>query len=234
MKISILFTLALSSVAATLFSLTACQKDDTVDGLDANGVYFTSTAQPFNKSYDQWAQEYWTKVITYDCAHFLTSQVVPLDENVSALHMFYIDSIINVTLSKDKALFISLAGWIDDYPCPNPDFKPASGQSLEAFLQADVVGLVNLYSNLRFSFDGMDLQDINSYRFMSDLFYFTGNPDLTNCFDPCITGESQAGVVSGYYVLLNKMKPGTHVIVVQGDLSAYNFSWNITVTVNVQ
>ena len=230
---------------ATFLILTSCQNDnDEVINRNAgpgmewrnnsNSAFYPPTAHPFGKSYEEWAQTYWNNVMPLDCEEIFTNQIISLDDNVSSLLFFVHDFTMDITLSKNESLFISLASWLDDYPCPYPDFEPAEGQSLEDFLQADVSGLMDLLQNIEISFDGAALEGIETYQFISDLFYFTANPELVECFDPCVTGESQPGVAGGYFVMFKKMQTGTHTITMHGELPAFDLEWDITLNVTVE
>ena len=64
--------------------------------------------------------------------------------------------------------------------------------------------------------------------------YFTGNPELATCYDPCITGEEQPGVMEGYIVMLKKMSPGTHIINMHGEIPMYDYTWDMVLNLHVE
>ena len=114
---------------------------------------------------------------------------------------------------KGKRLFFPMANFINDYPCPDPNFKPNPGESIEAFLQRtgneamDAFGPSTVFASL----DGVPFANLLSYRSTSKLFKFKADPDLI-AIDPCITGDKQVGVSIGYYLGLEPLSPGVHTL----------------------
>jgi hypothetical protein len=107
-----------------------------------------------------------------------------------------------------KAILSAVVAFIDDFPCPNPDFKPPAGQSLEAFLRADVGPYIDAVSLATATLDGKPLK---VRRVATGLFGFTGAASLS-AYDPCITGSPQLGVSDGYWVTIDPPAPGTHTL----------------------
>ena len=47
------------------------------------------------------------------------------------------------TIPKGKAILAPILNYINDYPCPDPTFQPASGQTLEDFLVTGVTPIID-------------------------------------------------------------------------------------------
>ena len=225
----LLFAVCLVSSALLLTS--SCNKDE--DDKGPNAALYGPSEQPFGKSLAGWTQEYWEKVMLLDCNTIFVPQVLTLDNNLSAFHFLTIDTTVDITISKNNALFISLVSILYDYPCPDSTFQPAPGQSLEDFLKAsakeDIDGIVNLQT----TYDGDTLQNLSDYRLSTDLFNFTANATLGGCFDFCITGQSQPGVIDGYIVIFKKLPVGLHTITMHGEIPSYPYTWDTTVNITV-
>jgi hypothetical protein len=129
----------------------------------------------------------------------------------------------NCDIPARKMIFFPIVNIIQDYPCPDRNFKPGPGQSLEQFLtigyrpNLDVRPLDHADTKtLQVMLDGSPLTpDLtlplgqNPYRATSALFNFKGDPSLA-AFDPCVTGSLQPGLSDGYWVMLYPLTPGTH------------------------
>jgi len=99
----------------------------------------------------------------------------------------------------------------NDYPCPDPSFQPAPGQTLEEFLAEGAKGFDDLITNLAVTIDGKAI-DPEQIRYLTGLFSFTGDPSLRTSFDSCVTGSEQVAVVDGWFLLL-RLAPGDHTLV---------------------
>ena len=100
----------------------------------------------------------------------------------------------------------------NDYPCPDPTFQPAPGQSLVDFLAQGAQAFDNLVQNLAATIDGQAIE-VSRYRYTTGLVTFTGDPSLTATLDSCVTGSPQVGVADGWFVLLH-LSSGDHTLVV--------------------
>lgn len=114
---------------------------------------------------------------------------------------------------RGKKLFFPMANFVNDYPCPDPNFKPNPGESVEAFLQRtgneamDAFGPSTVFAEL----NGVPFANLLSYRSTSSLFKFKADPDFI-AVDPCVTGEKQVGVSVGYYLGIEPLPPGVHTL----------------------
>ena len=105
-----------------------------------------------------------------------------------------------------------MANLVNDYPCPDPSFKPDSGESLEHFLQRTGAPYLQLMTELFVEVDGVQLRNLGSYVAISPIFTFTADPALATTVDPCITGTTQPGGAMGYWLLLPPLPPGQHTV----------------------
>jgi hypothetical protein len=124
------------------------------------------------------------------------------------------------TLPAGKALLSGLFDGYDDYPCPDPTFAPAPGQSLEAFLQSDILSfVVEPFVSGAATLDG---KPFKIRRVKTSLFAFTAAESLaTAAFtDSCITGSPQLAVADGYYVFIEPLRPGQHILHLQSTDNA--------------
>jgi hypothetical protein len=182
-----------------------------------NPGLFAVDSHPYGASMQEWADDWlrWEYSIpaatnpnivagvSYDQHQRGPVYFVPLGPN----H----DDAFSVPHHRALALMLSQIG--NDYPCPDPNFKPAPGQSLFDFLSAGLTAINDGITVLEVSIDGVPVQDPGSYRFTSKrLFFFTGDPSLAANFDACVTGKPQPAVVDDLFLLLQPLARGRHVI----------------------
>jgi hypothetical protein len=122
------------------------------------------------------------------------------------------------TVPAGKAIFFPVVNVINDFPCPDPSFQPAPGQSLEDFLTEGANYYIDRVAELEIEVDGVLLRDPFRFRATSDLFTFTGDPSLTAVFDPCITGSPQEAVTDGYWIMVAPLAPGEHTLHFRGKI----------------
>jgi hypothetical protein len=121
------------------------------------------------------------------------------------------------TIPAHTAVLLEIGAYVDPWPCPDPSFQPAPGQSLYDFLIADAKAFMDGVNRLEVSLDGQAFSDVLSYRFRSaDLFTLTGDLSLQAGFDPCITGSPQPAIVDGFFMMFKPLDPGPHTIRVFG------------------
>jgi hypothetical protein len=120
------------------------------------------------------------------------------------------------TIPEDTAIFLDIGHDLNDYPCPDPSFQPAPGESLYDFLIRTDLPIMDSVDLLEVSLDGQPFSDVLGYRFISDdLFSITGDTSL-QFFDPCITGAPQPAIVDGFFMMFKPLEPGAHTIFVHG------------------
>src|SRR5213076_3066927 len=105
--------------------------------------------------------------------------------------------------------------YTNDYPCPDPSFQPAPGQSLEDFLREGAMFFLDATTELSVSVDGQAVGDLFDNRGTSRLFNFTYDPSWF-ALDSCGTGTPQPGVSDGYFVMLKPLPTGTHTVRLHG------------------
>jgi hypothetical protein len=127
------------------------------------------------------------------------------------------------TMPAGKAIVSPLFAVIDDYPCPDLTFGPGPGQSLEAFLQEDVVQYADASDVVAMA--TLDNRRLHVRHVRSSLFPFTAAADNVNA-DPCITGSPQLGVSDGYFVFIDPLPKGQHTLF----LSLHSDSLEVTVS----
>lgn len=195
---------------------------------------FPITAHLFGKSTADWAEIFGKVVISLDCESVNANGLLSLGDKVVAPFGSLGSAPAEYTISKDKYVFLSPLFFFNDYPCPAEyEWEPAEGQSVEDFLEQTAKGIIDPFESITVILDGREIENIEKYRQNTGVFIFTGNPELTQCFDPCVTGSPQQGLVDGYFMMLKKLGPGKHTIVVKGELPSEDFQYEDTIIINV-
>jgi hypothetical protein len=186
-----------------------------------NPALYEKNARPFGITMESWSEEWWRWVysmpatanpnidLTVDCARGQQGPMFFLPT--------YFGSGANAracTVPRHKAIGVSLVSLLNDYPCPDPTFQPAPGQTLFDFLLAGAVqGQAADVASVAATLDGKPLADLSSYHFVSDdLFYLTGDASLQS-IDGCVTGTRQPAVAASYFIVFDELAPGPHVLV---------------------
>jgi hypothetical protein len=137
------------------------------------------------------------------------------------------------TIPAGKAILSPIVGFLNDYPCPDPAFQPASGQTLEDFLRTGVAGFIDAVTQAQADLDGVSLQ---VQRITAGLFAFTGAADLV-ALDTCITGSPQLGVSDGYFLFIQPLSPGAHTLSIHSTIApsgspptVTNATFHLTIT----
>lgn len=118
------------------------------------------------------------------------------------------------TIPRDKAILLAISFYSNTYPCPDPAFEPAPGQSLYDFLVADAKPNMDRTDLVEVTLDGRPLRRELDYRFVSEnLYAIKGDPSLQSTFDSCITTSWQPAIVDGFFMLFKPLRPGPHTIV---------------------
>lgn len=182
---------------------------------------FGPDAHPYGRSLTAWSKDWWRWELSIPTERnpSLDTTGEDCDEGQQG-KVWYLGSIFGsgeitrtCTIPRHKALFINLSGILNDYPCPDPNFQPAPGQSLEDFLTEGVRAVVELVNSLTLTVDGRTVGRLFDRRYTSRLFIFKGDPSLKTSIDGCITGDRQPAVSDGYYVMLKPLSRGTHTVV---------------------
>lgn len=257
MKTQIFKHAAFAAAFAATFFFTACEKTDheaavspateqTGDPVVAgeitgrangNSKVFPPTAHPYGKSYAEWTEVWVQQFYMADCENI--PFFVSPDPLFYAGGPVYIMAGItgegnsaNVTIPHGKAVLFPLANFWADI-CP--DELPA-GMTEEEYLNELIEGALPLIdeSSLLLTIDGDEVNNLGAYKVVSDLFSFTGNPVLAECFDPCVTGEPQPGITGGYYVILKPLSKGQHTVYYHSEVPAFEFVQDATYNITVE
>jgi hypothetical protein len=222
-------------------SAAACGSDPSASGVEAtstalrsdcddpNPALFAKDARPYGKSIERWSELLWSYIYAQpiDQSPFLDTTGADCAVGQKG-PVWFLPAVPGATLGtsvtrtctipRHRAILLQLASAMNDYPCPDPAFKPAAGQSLFDFLSAPVNPEIAAVTGFEVSIDGTKIEEPLGYRFTSDdVFTFTGDPSLTASFDTCVTGRPQKAISDGYYLMFKPLSPGAHTIVVNGQ-----------------
>ena len=188
----------------------------------AGGPHVLSiNSKPFGQSYKEWAIDFsrWSYSIPYSINPVFNGAVTNCTLPQYGMVWFVATGSPNATceVPNGKAIFVHMGAYVDTYPCPDPNFKPAKGQSLEAFLTADAKAAIDNYiSTLVYPnelyIDGKPVVDntmLPKLRLSTGLFTFTGDLSL-QAVDSCVTGKQQKAVADGWFAIIDGLKPGKH------------------------
>ena len=195
-------------------------------------------SRPYGASYGEWGARFWQWVlgIPFDTSPIQDATGASCGLEQSGPVWFLAGTSGSAvsracTVPAGKAIFFPLVNFINDYPCPDPGFQPAPGQSMEDFLAEGAAFFIDHTTELEAELDGVALQNLFGHRARSPLFDFSG--DISNqAFDPCITGSSQPAVTDGYWVMLAPLHAGEHTLHFRGrlDFPEFDFSFEVEVT----
>jgi hypothetical protein len=225
--VAVLVGCGAGSPAATQTSSTSSADLKKDDATNPNPMLFPKDARPYGRTMSDWAEGMWSYIYS-----------VPIDQNPffettgkfcavdQAGPVWYLPAVPGSTLGtnisrtctipKERAIMLQMSSADNDYPCPDPSFHPAPGQSLYDFLISAISPLFDNVTGFSVTLDGVPIQDPLSYRFFStDVFTFTPDPSMI-AFDNCVTQKHMLGVVDGFYLLFKPMTVGQHTIVLIG------------------
>jgi len=192
-----------------------------------NPMLFPKDARPYGRPMSRWAGLTWSYIygIAPDQNPFFdtTGEHCAVDQHGPVWFLPAVpgSSLGNnvtraCTIPRGRAIMLQMSSAINDYPCPDPSFHPAPGQSLYDFLYDVISPLFDNVTGFTVTLDGVNIQDPLSYRFFSpDVFNFKPDPAMV-AFDSCVTVKHMKGVVDGFYLLFKPMTPGQHTIVLVG------------------
>lgn len=196
-------------------------------GSSVNSILFPQTAHPYGASLTTWAERESQWVYGHPLANnpLLDQTGADCDENQYDNHVWFLPRIAGprvfsgtrtCTIPRHRAIFLEIGAYVNPWPCPDPSFKPAPGQSLYEFLRDDAMAFMNGVNRLEVSIDGREIPDVLSYRFTSEqLFTLTGDPTFS-ALDACVMGSPQPAVVDGFFMMIKPLSPGEHTIRVFG------------------
>ena len=191
-----------------------------------NPQAFDPHSLPFGTSMERWAEKLWDWVYSIPTAQNPLLDTTGVDCAVGQPDgpVWYLPPVLDpggvasftrtCTIPHGRALLMLNSGVLNDFPCPDPTFKPADGQTLYEFLLAGAQGGPDSLNGLSLLVDGTKLAHIFDYRETSDdLFTIKGDPSLATSLDGCVTGSSQPAVSDAFVLMLRPLPPGPHTVV---------------------
>jgi hypothetical protein len=188
-------------------------------------MLYRTNAHPFGHSLERWSELLWSYVYAQPFDHNPFFDATGADCAIGqggpvwflpAVPGSALGTLVqrSCTIPRHKAIMQQLSSLLNDYPCPDPSFRPDSGQSLYEFLIEPVLPIFDGETGFAVTLDGVSIVDPLRYRFTSDdLFHFKGDPTMQQ-FDGCVTGHRQPAVSDGFFLLFKPMSPGQHTIVI--------------------
>ncbi len=194
-----------------------------------NADVYPPDSKPFGKSYGEWSALWWTQAVSdrgadafkpgeVDCSALGTRKVVFLVGTSSTSPVER-----SCRISRKVAIL---------FPVINGECSQAEGDgSTDAELRACAAKLADTFTNLHAKLDGKPLKRLKRFRFASPLFTFSpvaGNPIG---IPPATNSPS---VADGYWVMLKKLKKGTHTLSFGGASPPNNFTTATTYKLTVR
>ena len=196
-------------------------------------------AEPFGKSYGDWGAEWWKWAIAIP---FASNPIMDPNGDAQAQGQHgpvwflagdaggFVERTVQVPAG--RAIFVPLLNLANDYPCPDPSFQPAPGQSLYDFLASGAAGILAYVDGMTAQLDGTTIRNLFDYRGTSQLSTFTGDPSMV-AFDGCITGTPQQFVSDGYWLMLKPLSPGMHTLRITGSVFGGAFTLDVLYHIQV-
>jgi hypothetical protein len=187
-------------------------------------------SKPFGLTYGQWSAEWWKQAVrqtgapgtpfaagAVSCSSMGTGDVVFL---VGTTAVSPVER--SCTISKHAAVLL---------PAINAECSQAEGNgSTDAELRACATSLADTFTNVHVVVDGRALSGLSAFRFASPLYLFS--PVAGNVFGIPAAVNSPS-VADGYWVMLDKLKKGTHTVSFGGEAPAFGFVTETTYTLTV-
>ena len=179
-------------------------------------------------SYGEWGAQWWRWAYSFPVAQFPPSQSGEVDCSLGQSGPVWflagttgqgpVTRECSDRIPKGKALFFPIITYLNDYPCPDPNFQPPPGQTLEEFLTEGAAAIIDLVTELEVVVDGQPLKrPVQLSRHVAAV-HFYGRPlarGLRRVRDRRPTFP-QFGVTDGYWILMNSLPPGPHTIFIHG------------------
>jgi hypothetical protein len=194
-----------------------------------NPMLYPDGARPFGLSQVAWSELLWSYIYAQPIDHNPFLDPTGADCGHGQLGpVWFLPSVPGSTLGttvtrsctipRHHAIILQLASIMNDYPCPDPAFHPAPGQSLYNFLIDPITPAIDGVTGFAATLDGVTIVDPLSYRRTSrHVFLFKGDASLNPGFDTCVTGHLQEAVSDGYYLMFKPLSSGPHTIIVNGQ-----------------
>ena len=186
---------------------------------ESDSRLFEVDSKPFGVSMEDWAFDWLRWEYSIPAATNPALVAGASYDQHQPEHVFFVPDGPNhndaFSVSRHKAVAIMLSQINNDFPCPDPTFKPAPGQSLFDFLSAGLTTINDNITVLDVTLDGVPIPDLQRYRFTTKrLIFFIGDKSLAANFDACVTGLPQPAVTDDLFFLLKPLDRGRHLLTV--------------------
>lgn len=192
---------------------------------------FPPQSKPFGKTYGQWSAKWWKQAVRQtdapgtpfaagqvNCAALGTEDVVFLvgTTTVSPIER-------SCSIPKHAAILL---------PAINAECSEAEDNgSTDADLRACAAAFADTFTNVHVVVDGRALPGLNAFRFASPLYQFS--PVAGNVFGIRAAMRSPS-VADGYWVMLDKLKKGTHTVSFGGAAPRFGFTTETQYTLTIR
>jgi hypothetical protein len=179
-----------------------------------NPALFEKDARPYGRSMEHWLEQWvrWVYSVPADRNPFL-DPTIDSNQDQSGPVFFLAPGDRTNTIPRHRAIAVTQSIVSNDYPCPDPTFQPAPGQSLYDFLMSAIKPGQDAVQTVEATLDGEVLTGLRDYRTTSDgLFSVVGDLSLQSPLDSCITGTRQPMVADAYLYLIKPLEPGRHLL----------------------
>jgi hypothetical protein len=221
--------------------------------VQADNVIAPPNTSPLAKTYSQWTVEWWRWALAQPIHNppysgplynplFVTGNV-----NCAvgqSWRVWFIGGVYNesgtatrtCTIPYGTSLFFPIVNGVWDNIATDPPLTVEQ-------LRANVADFINHVTAMHASIDGTPVANLNSYRAKSPVFGYSVplNDNLYQHFGYSVPGSHwpsnyvQPAVADGYWLFVNPLPPGPHVIKFDATVGApYNFSLDITYNITVQ
>jgi len=229
------FSLSAAAVAFLAATLLGCGGGDATEPESSQEVaelhqskgpaLFPPDARPYGTSMERWGELAWKWIYRQPAAsNPLLDQTGASCDVDQQGPVWFLPSVIpggpqfagerSCTIPHHKALLVQVSSYLNDFPCPDPTFQPAPGQSLYDFLIGPATAFIDTVFSIDVTIDGVAQPDMLRYRFASqDLFNIKGDPSLATTLDGCVTGGRQPAVTDGYLFMVKPLSRGQHTLV---------------------
>ena len=219
---AIAFIFAIASVASVSL-LVSCNKDEsaTPDNQlsipilkdSENSLIFPVKSHPYGKSYSEWAASFFNWQYAFTCEQFpYYDETGALQNQNQSGHVFFLggaprklpplNTQREVTVPPNVSLFVPLIYYYAN------DCAAAPGGDLVA----NATQFSTFMNQLSLKIDGKSYE-MEDFLTITPIFNYIANADLVNCTgDVCFDGHQHPVCMSGYWVIIKKLSPGTHTI----------------------
>ncbi|MEO5905206.1 MAG: hypothetical protein ABIQ11_00660 [Saprospiraceae bacterium] len=201
-----------------LTSILSCGNDDDSEPTPTEDErIYLKNETVLNKPIRDWILEWQKSFLSQNCedASTLSAGTIPgQNQLLVALNGTILGTgSANITVQQNQSILVPVA--VITYPtptCPHYVYQIQPGQSAETFLTDAVVNIANGLQDLFVRLDGVEIEDVEKYRYKTDLFKLTPHPGLQQCYLLCHPeGELQL-MTEGYFLVLKPLSPGVHTL----------------------